>query len=434
MHRPGMSATDAPAEVVATRNVLLIEDNPGDARLVAEQLHEIDRARYALTNTRCLADGLRAVSQTAFDVILLDRSLPDSVGLDGLSRLHAAAPDVPIVMLTGLDDEAAAVESLRNGAEDYLIKGEVTAAMLSRALRYAIERKRADRALRASEERFRTLARHAPVGIFMTDRAGACSYVNEAWCRMTERTPEDAHQHGWLATVHPGDKNSVVGQWQAALTSGHEFALEFRYQRPHGHSLWVYGTATPLHNDDGGLGGYIGTVVDVTARKQSEFALQQLSISDELTGLHNRRGFLSLAEQNLKLAQRTGRPLALFFIDLNGMKQINDRLGHEAGDQALRETAALLRATFRNSDVVARLGGDEFAVLALETDHQGTEEARRRLEDLLAAQNAESERRYVLSLSIGIAFCDLQQLISLDQLLAQADQAMYREKQGRARS
>lgn len=370
--------------------LLLIEDNPGDARLVAEQLREIDPARYALTTTRCLADALLAVAQTAFDVILLDRSLPDSVGLDGLSRVHAAAPEVPIVMLTGLDDEAAATESLRNGAGDYLIKGEVTSATLSRALRYAIERKRADRALRASEQRyravvdnslglicthdlvgrlrsvnpataknsgwradeligtnmreliapearplfddylnrikengtdsglmrvidkaghehiyayqnslivdendgpyvigyaqditdrrraaealaesesrFRTLAAHAPIGIFLTDTTGDCYYANERWCAMTGLTAEQAKGIGWIRSVHPEDKTKVLAAWQAALQSGREFAMEHRALSSDGRSLWLHGSTAAQRDARGTITGYVGTVTDVTAQ------------------------------------------------------------------------------------------------------------------------------------------------------------------------
>jgi len=159
--------------------------------------------------------------------------------------------------------------------------------------------------------------------------------------------------------------------------------------------------------------------------------LREQSMTDTLTGLHNRRGFTSLAEQALKEAQRSGVRLMLFYVDVNGMKQINDRLGHGAGDQALIETAALLRGTFREADVIARLGGDEFVVLAADVP-QGSASA---LTERLAANLAEGNQarhaaNFRLSLSVGQAAYDPKLPISIDQLLAKSDAAMYAQKRG----
>lgn len=157
--------------------------------------------------------------------------------------------------------------------------------------------------------------------------------------------------------------------------------------------------------------------------------LHSLALTDDLTGLYNRRGFLASATQQLKLARRNAQMLLLFFCDVNGLKHINDCHGHREGDLALIRTADALEQTFRDSDILARLGGDEFVVLALETSSQNQEVMLRRLEKSLKKSN-ENESRYELALSVGVARFDAKRPISLGELIAQGDRAMYEQKRG----
>ncbi len=157
-------------------------------------------------------------------------------------------------------------------------------------------------------------------------------------------------------------------------------------------------------------------------------ALRSLSLTDELTGLRNRRGFMALAEQELKIAQRTRRGMFLLFIDLDRLKQINDTLGHSEGDAALLETAHLLQETFRTSDILARLGGDEFGVLMVETAEESAQVLTARLQKNLADRNARVNRSCQLSLSVGIAHYDPASPCTIDELLVRADAMMYEEK------
>jgi diguanylate cyclase (GGDEF)-like protein len=157
--------------------------------------------------------------------------------------------------------------------------------------------------------------------------------------------------------------------------------------------------------------------------------LESLSLTDEMTGLYNRRGFLRLATPQLRLAERKHRPLMLFFADLDGLKKINDELGHELGDDAITQASRLLARVFRQSDVLARLGGDEFVALALEAEHEAPVVAR--LEAALAAFNDEDGRPYKLAISIGAVTYDHAKHETLEQLLARADAVMYAAKRGR---
>src|SRR6267142_2446325 len=154
------------------------------------------------------------------------------------------------------------------------------------------------------------------------------------------------------------------------------------------------------------------------------------ALTDELTGLCNRRGFMAIAERQLKIGHRTGRGILLFFMDIDGMKEINDSFGHGEGDQVLRRTAKALKMTFRDSDVIARLGGDEFAVLAIEASDNSESAIRARLAEDLKTVSA-SETRYAINLSLGAVRINICSNASIGEWMVRADQAMYEQKRRR---
>ena len=154
----------------------------------------------------------------------------------------------------------------------------------------------------------------------------------------------------------------------------------------------------------------------------------KMSVTDELTGLYNRRGFFTLVEQQLKISNRQKHVLYLLFADLDNLKVINDIYGHEAGDQVLIETAKILRDTFRDSDIIARIGGDEFIVVPVGTTEDGSAIATSRLHQNVARHNSEKKRPYALSISVGIAKYDSNSPCSTDELIRQADKSMYAQK------
>ncbi len=162
--------------------------------------------------------------------------------------------------------------------------------------------------------------------------------------------------------------------------------------------------------------------------------LRATSHVDELTGLYNRRGFLLLAKQQVKIADRTKRGMLLLFADLDGMKRINDSLGHQEGDQALIDTANTFKETFREADIIGRIGGDEFAIIALETRKDIAQILIARLQENLNAHNAKGDRRHTLSISLGTARYDPESPCSIDELLAMADNSMYEQKQAKLKS
>lgn len=160
-------------------------------------------------------------------------------------------------------------------------------------------------------------------------------------------------------------------------------------------------------------------------------SLRGLSLTDELTGLLNRRGFTTIAQGHLRLASRTGQRFLLLFADVDGLKHINDTYGHHEGDRALARVSEVLRRTFRQSDVVARYGGDEFAILALDSNGDEGATIRRRLAASLANEAESGPEPYPLAVSVGVIAFEGRLEEPLGALLARADVALYREKRAR---
>ncbi len=289
--------------------VLLIEDNPGDAYLVERALREIRPGAFRLRWTDRLSTGLVELEERGSAVVLLDLNLPDAQGLATLERLrHGCSRRPAIVVLTGYEDEALGVRAVAAGAQDYLTKGRLDPQSLSRAIEYSL------------------------------------------------------------------------------------------------------------------------------ARHRNEERLARAALRDDLTGLRNRRAFLEIARQRILACERTARPLSLLFVDVDGLKAVNDHLGHLEGSRLIRDAAGILAQTVRRSDLVARLGGDEFVILLEEGDGPGAERLAERIRERVRTFNERSDRPYLVSLSIGAATLDPARPRSIEDLIAEADRRMYEDKRRRGRA
>jgi diguanylate cyclase (GGDEF)-like protein len=284
-----------------------VEGAPGDRFGLEPTFGLLREAGAEIETAGTLNEALERLSRGGVDVLLLDLDLPDQEDLGTFDRAQAFAPDVPIIVLTRVEDEDMALKMVKAGAQDHLVKGEFTAELLLRSIRYAVERHRLSSALRS------------------------------------------------------------------------------------------------------------------------------LSLIDDLTGLYNRRGFSELAQQQLKLAHRTSRAILLVYVDLDGLKTINDTLGHQVGDQALVRVADLLRESFRQSDIIGRIGGDEFAVMALEASQENEGQLLERLRGRALEVNRKEDAPYDFSISAGAARFAGEDALQLQDLLAQVDEAMYREKWAKKR-
>ena len=236
----------------------------------------------------------------------------------------------------------------------------------------------------------------------------------------------------WISRIHQDDRERVLREFDEICTKG-AIAMEYRYECAGGSYNWFSDHAVLICGDRGEPVEIVGAVLDITERKQTEEALRTLSLADELTGLYNRRGFFTLAEKQLRIANRMKKKMLLLFADLDDLKWINDNMGHSEGDTALIDVANILKKTFRESDFVARIGGDEFVVLAIESEEVNVEVLGRRLEENLRAYNAERERSYDLSISAGVSRFNPESQCSIDELIGKADKYMYRHKRKKTR-
>ena len=288
--------------------ILYVEDDMDHAVLIRELLEEIKNVHYKLTHVQRLDEALLEIDNEDYDIVLLDLSLPDEQGVNTVARVCEQAPDIPVVVISGTDDETMAIKALQKGADEYLVKGKVKSHSLSRILRYAIMR--------------------------------------------------------------------------------HKGRVE----------------------------------------------LQSLSLVDDLTGLYNRKGFMLFAQQQLSLSVRAKRGMILFFIKLNGLKEIKDKSGHQSGDLALIETASILKEVFRDSDIVGRHAEDEFTAIAIESFDANNEIIIKRLQDDLYSSNKQANRLYELSLSIGTAYYDTEELCSIEKLINRAEESMNEQRNNKKES
>jgi PAS domain S-box-containing protein len=255
--------------------VLLVEDNPGDVLLLQELLWEVSSVQCQLTSVERLDEALQRLDRENFDIILLDLTLPDSHGLETFVALHSQFPAIPIIVQTGLNDETLAMGAMQQGAQDYLVKGQVSGDLLVRCMRYAMERQRAEKALRQSEERFRSLSASAPIGIYQTDADGMCIYTNDLWQEISGLTLEESLGDGWVKSIHPEDRQILLDKWHQFVCGDSEFSLEFRFLTSAGDVRWVFGRATPMQSEGGKIIGYVGVNEDITARKQAEEKIRE---------------------------------------------------------------------------------------------------------------------------------------------------------------
>ncbi len=291
----------------------------------------------------------------------------------------------------------------------------------------ALDRQQAEEALRNSEERFRSLFESATEFIHVLNVNGRILSANPAAVSKLGYAEDEMVGRLFKELFAPASRSVFEQSFGVLLETG-EHRQEAEIVCKDGNTITVDCSLSTIHNEHGEVTSIVALQHDITERVRLRERLRMLSLADPLTGANNRRGFFHLAEQELRFANRSKSALLLLFADLDGLKDINDALGHKEGDQALKETAEVLRETFRESDIIGRVGGDEFAVLAMGAPATTANRIRARIRERLDARNARQNRRYQLSFSAGIADYNPDNPCSLDELMARADALMYQEK------
>ncbi|HET6548599.1 MAG TPA: EAL domain-containing protein [Solirubrobacter sp.] len=370
------------------------------------------------------------------DVVLVDREIapPDGDGLNLAEQLVTAAPHVPVILLSHSADRAADSQAAAAGIADFLLVPGLSADRLEHAIRYALTHQQTLQKLAESERRHALALEGANDGIWDWDVANERVFYSPRFEAMLGY-PE--HELGetrgeWLGRVHQDDRAPLTQALDAYVTttSGDHFEFEHRVQHRDGHYCWLLARATAVR-DPATLKAtrVVGSVTDVTDRREAERRLQHDALHDALTGLPNRVLFLDRLDQSIRRAQRHHPEscAAVLFLDLDRFKVINDSLGHACGDQLLRAVARRLASALRPNDTVARLSGDEFTLLLDDVcdPHEATVIAERVLHSLQAPFLLDG-RELFIGASIGIALATAKS--KPEQVMRDADVAMYRAK------
>ena len=287
-------------------------------------------------------------------------------------------------------------------------------------------RKKMEEALRESEKKFRLLAENAQDLIFRLSLKPRkkYEYVSPSAKVITGYDPDEFYGDPDidLRLVHPEDRDIYDGE-------SFDKVMELRWRRKDGRNIWVEKHNTLIYDEEGKLAAVEGIVRDITKRKELELKLEYYSTHDGLTGLYNRAFF---EEEMARLRNERLKGLGIVVIDVDGLKIINDSMGHAVGDELLKTAADILKAAFRKGDVVARVGGDEFAVLLPNVKEEDLKKICKRVENLIDEFN---ERNSGLPLSITLGYgVEYGEKIDPDELFKKADNDMYRKKLFRSRS
>jgi diguanylate cyclase (GGDEF)-like protein/PAS domain S-box-containing protein len=343
------------------------------------------------------------------------------IGNVGFFALSATIPTVAIVYFTywtymkNVEGAASQAEQARRHVEE--LNSHIA------------EQERISKALRETEEHFRNAFDYAAIGMALVSPQGGWLRVNRSLCDLIGYTEQELLNSNFQAVTHADDLGSdLANLYRLMQAETSNCQLEKRYVHRQGQIVWALSSVSLVRDSDQRPVHFIFQIQDITERKRAEAALQSLSLVDELTGLYNRRGFLAVSEQRLTEIRLNEKIPAIVYADLDGLKEINDSLGHHEGDRALARAAEILKNSFRSSDIVARIGGDEFVVLAALAPDESAESLSERLQENFDASNASKIRPYNLALSVGIAHFDDQQNHSIEDLMAQADRAMYEDK------
>ena len=477
--------------------ILLVEDNAAEVELIQDLLAEASQTPFELKSVNRLADGIECLRLNGFNIVLLDLSLPDSRGIETVIQFKAEAASIPMIVLTALNDELIALESVRQGAQDYLFKGQLEGELLVRAINYAIERQQIEKTLRQQAQRERLLAQMIEriretldirdilqstleavqkllkaerVALYREGLNSAYSFfVNDA----EAGTPRQAKPSGTLIVELDNSQNCTwnpqldgalaplersltgfteptedtldgarsrlkVPIWQSDSTAKQnqwgELVAEVR-QSARAWQQWEIDFLQQLANQVA-IAIHQSELYRQLERANQE--LQQLATTDDLTQIANRRQFEQILNQEWQRLSREQQPLSLIMCDIDCFKAYNDTYGHPTGDKCIQKVSHVLeQATQRSADLVARYGGEEFAVVLPNTDASGAWQVAQRIRNQLAALKLPHQSSPVsewVTLSIGVATKIPNPQEAPITLVQSADNALYQAKaEGRDR-
>lgn len=249
-------------------HIMLVEDNPGDALIINEMLKEIYDNKFELAHFKRVDEGLKHIEED-FDILLLDLNLPDSHGVETFKTMNKHVPELPIIILTGLVDENLAINIVSEGAQDYLVKGQIDKQLLSKSIKYSIERKKIERDLKKSEEKYKQMVEKIESGLFVIDSNNQITYINNQMASMLGYTTDEITKQDVFQFIHKKCKNIFKKHLNLNNKDvGQTYEIQFitKDRSP----LWVLMSTSPLQKYNSEYIGAISIMTDINARKGME--------------------------------------------------------------------------------------------------------------------------------------------------------------------
>ncbi len=432
---------------MALPSILVVDDEPHNFDVIEALLFD---KSYNLNYASNGAEAIQSLELIQPDVILLDVMMPGINGIELCRQIKAIEKwrMVPIIIVTALNRKEDLAQCFEAGADDFIskpinkielrarvnsmlrIKQHYDLLQSSLERQAALEKEKVEASLKESENRYASLASVVPVGIFRLDLDGHCLYVNDHWSYITGMSADESEGLGWLNGIHPEDRLTVARQWYDATKIGTVLlSLECRFLGSKDNTIWVIGQSVLERNEHGQMTGFVGTITDITERKEAQKNLLYNSLHDPLTSLANRTLLIKTLEVAIaKASVSESYQYAVLFLDLDRFKVINDSLGHLFGDQLLQNVAQKLQSHLKPTDLIARIGGDEFVILL--EDIAGDEDVLQVVQKILhqfQTSTVINGHEVFITTSIGLVFGNSHYKKAND-LIRDADIALYRAK------
>jgi diguanylate cyclase (GGDEF)-like protein/PAS domain S-box-containing protein len=424
------------------RATVLVVDDDRSMRHLARQ--SLQLGGFSVEEAADGREALDRIEQVRPDLILLDVDMPEIDGFEVCRQLRSRviSTNTPVLMMTGLNNVDSIKRAYDVGATDFVVKPP-NWLILSQRVRYMIRASQAYAKLRRNEARLAQTQQITGIGWWESEGETRAFHPSQDLCRICGTSQDylaDSMKR-FIELVHPDDRESFETVLRDAWRDSEVREIDFRIVRPDGQVRSTHQRIKIITDEQDSVVRVLGTVQDITERKEYEQRIHHLAYYDGLTGLPNRRSFTKRLVLALETVSRADRPAALLFIDLDRFKRINDTMGHSAGDRLLCQLADRLRATVRSTDcvarpsdttqdcLIARLGGDEFVMILSETrrPEDAARVARRALEAIARPVDVGSHE-ITISASIGIAVCPMDGETT-EELIKNADLAMYHAKE-----